>query len=280
MQFFMITFAIEMKILSKLIGVFIAILLFCNCEGFRKASNIKDPYQKYLKAKEYYSKNDYYHASILLEELVPLVKGDSLDEKVYFYYTFSVYNMGDYALAGYHFRAYVNNYPQSRHAEECSFMSAYCYYLNSPNYSLDQSDTKNAITELQTFINDYSYSSRVDSANILISKLRGKLELKYFEIAKQYFHINDYKAAITACQLYAKDFPDSKFIEEINLISIRSNYLLAVNSVEKKKLERLNAAIETYQKFLDLYPRSRYVKDVEIIYESCVKMKNNLLKEE
>ncbi|MFN5183281.1 MAG: outer membrane protein assembly factor BamD [Bacteroidota bacterium] len=254
--------------------------ILLSCDGYRKASNIKDTYQKYLKAREYYDKNDFYHSSLLFEELIPLVKGDSLDEKVYFYYTYSVYNMGDYALAGFHFRSYVSNYPQSKHSEECSFMSAYCYYLHSPNYSLDQSDTKSAILELQGFINDYPMSNRIDSATILISKLRGKLELKYYEIVKQFFHINDYKAAITACQLFAKDFPDSKYVEEINLINIRSNYLLAVNSVEKKKLERINLAIETYQKFVDLYPRSKWVKDAEVIYESCVKMKNNLLKED
>ena len=269
-----------MKFFSRFAVILFFIGLFVACDNYRKATKIKDTYQKYLKAMEYYGKNDFYHSSLLFEELIPLVKGDSLDEKVYFYYTYSNYNMGDFALAGFHFRNYVRTYPQSKHSEECSFMSAYCYFLNSPYYSLDQSDTKSAIIELQSFINDYPYSNRIDSATILISKLRGKLELKYFEIAKQYFHINDYKAAITACQLYAKDYPDSKYVEEINLINIRSNYLLAVNSVEKKKLERLNAAIETYQKFVDLYPKSKFVKDAEVIYESCVKMKNNLLKEE
>jgi outer membrane protein assembly factor BamD len=256
-------------------------LALTDCGGsFRKVTKLKDPYQKYLKAKEYYNKEDYFHALTLFEELVPLVKGDSLDEKVYFYYTYSNYNMGDYALAGYHFRNYVRSYPQSKHAEECAFMSAYCYYLNSPTYSLDQSDTKNAIIELQGFMNDYPYSNRIDSANVLVSKLRGKLELKYYEIAKQYYHMNDYKASITACNLYVKDYPDSPFVEEINYISIRANYLLAVNSIEKKKLERLNAAIETYQKFVDLYPRSKYVKDAEVIYESCQQLKTTLLNAE
>ncbi len=275
----MTIFARMFKKLSFYI-LLVVTMLFASCTDFKKAQKIKDDYQKYLKAKEYFNKEDYYHALILFEELVPLVKGDSLDEPVYFYYTYSNYNMGDFALAGYHFRNYVRTFPQSRHSEECSFMSAYCYYLNSPHYTLDQSDTRNAITELHTFINEYPNSSRLDSANILVSKLRGKLEIKYYEIAKQYFHMMDYKAAITACNLYVKDYPDSKYVEEINYINIKANYLLAVNSVEKKKLERLNAAIETYQKFLDLYPQSKYVKDAEIIYESCKKMKDNLLKVE
>ena len=268
-----------MKLFRNIFYLLISLITIYSCDSYRKASKIKDTYQKYKKAREYYDKNDFYHASLLFEELVPLVKGDSLDEKVYFYFTYSTYNMGDYSLAGYHFRSYVRNFPQSRHSEECSFMSAYCYYLTSPNYSLDQSDTKNAIIELQGFINEFPTSNRIDSATILITKLRGKLELKYYEIVKQYYQINDYKAAITACNLYVKDYPDSKFVEEINLINIRSNYLLAVNSVEKKKLERLNSAIETYQKFVDLYPKSKFVKDAQIVYESCVKMKNNLLKE-
>jgi outer membrane protein assembly factor BamD len=216
----------------------------------------------------------------LFEELIPLYKGLPEEEEIYYYFTYCNYNQGDFALAGHYFRTYVRTFPQSSHAEECAFMSAFCYYHNSPHYSLDQSDTKNAIIELQSFINDYPASGRLDSATILVTKLRGKLEKKYYEIAKQYFQINDYKAAITACVIYVKDYPDSPYIEEMNYINIKANYLLAVNSVELKKLERLNAAIETYQKFLDLYPQSKFVKDAESIYESCKRMKENLTKAE
>lgn len=257
---------------------FVSLFIFWACSGYSKISKNPDPVAKLKKAYEYFGKKDFYHSQLLFEELIALYKGQKEEEEIYYYYTYCNYNMGDFQLAGYHFRNFVRTFPHGKHTEEAAFMSALCYYVDSPNYTLDQTDTKSAISELQTFINDYPLTPRMDSANVLLSKLRGKLEIKYYSIAKQYFKIMDYKAAITACVIYAKDYPDAKYIEEINFINIKANYLLAVNSIEKKKLDRLNAAIETYQKFVDLYPKSQFVNESQTIYESCVTMKNNLLK--
>jgi outer membrane protein assembly factor BamD (BamD/ComL family) len=51
---------------------------------------------------------------------------------------------------------------------------------------------------------------------------------------------------------------------------------LAINSLETKKLERLNLAMESYLKLVDLYPKSNYAQKAEAIYESCLKIKSNI----
>ncbi|MBC7864301.1 MAG: outer membrane protein assembly factor BamD [Bacteroidia bacterium] len=265
--------------IKRFLFILIPILaLTISCGKFSKLVKSSDYKLKLVKAREYFDKKDYYHAQMLFDELIPLYKGQPEEEEIYFYFCYCNYNQGDFSLAGYHFRNFVRTFPQSVHAESCSFMSALCYYHNSPQYTLDQTDTKNAILELQEFVNNYPTSTKLDTANILVSRLRLKLETKYYEITKQYFHINDYKAAITSCNIYVKDYPDAKFVEEINYINIKANYLLAANSIVSKKLVRLNAAIETYRKFVDLYPASKWADDAKFIYESCLKMKENLLK--
>ena len=155
-------------------------------------------------------------------------------------------------------------------------MNAFCYYLNSPNYKLDQSYTKNAIKEFQAFIDTYPQSSRLDTCNILIDKLREKLERKDYEIIKQYYKLSDWKASIVASKNFIKEYPSSNYNDEMYFLIIDSYYTLALNSIHSKKEERLNGAIENYVKFLDLYPKSLYLSRAENIYNSSKRFKDKL----
>lgn len=87
---------------------------------------------------------------------------------------------------------------------------------------------------------------------------------------------DNYKAAITSVNNFIKEYPESNYIDEMLYYSINSYYLLAINSVKNKKLERLNLAMENYLKLVDLYPKSNYLRRAESVYESCKKMKSNL----
>lgn len=195
---------------------------------------------------------------------------------MYYYYTWSEYYLGDYILSQYHFKNFTRQFPASPHAEECYFMNAYCYFLTSANYKLDQTSTKNAIKEFQSFVDTYPESARIDSCNHVIDKLRFKLEKKDYEITKQYFKLDDWKAAIVATKNFIKEYPSSNYNEEMYLMMIKSYYLLAINSVHSKKAERLDGAIENYVKFVDLYPKSSYLSDAESIYEDAKRIKEKL----
>ncbi len=264
-----------MKKISTYIFIITSILLV-SCDGYNRLLKSSNYELKLQKAQEYYSKGNYIKATALFEELIPVYKGSDKAEEIYYYFSYCNYYQGDYSLSQYHFKNYFRSYPTAKHAEECLFMNAYCYYLNSPAYKLDQTDTKNAMAELQNFIDLYPESSRIDSCNKINDILRGKLERKELDITNQYYHIADYKAAIAAGQNFVKDFPESNRIDEVLFTIVDSYYLLAVNSLETKKLERLNLAMESYLKLVDLYPKSSFLPKAESVYESCVKMKNNI----
>lgn len=228
------------------------------------------------KAKEYYDKEHYIKSSQLYEELIPIVKGTERAEEVYYYYAWSEYNMGDYIISQYHFKNFTKQFPLSKHTEECYFMNAYCYYLTSANYKLDQTSTKAAIKEFQSFVDIYPESTKIDSCNTLIDQLHYKLEKKDYEIVKQYFKVDDWKAAIVSTKNFIKEYPASQYNDEMFYLMIDSYYLLAINSIRSKKEERLDFAIENYVKFVDLYPKSPYLSGAESIYSSCKKIKENL----
>ncbi len=260
----------------------LSVFLFASCEAWRfnRLTKSSDFEKKLVKANEYYNKENYVKAYQLYEELIPIYKGTDKAEEIYYYYAYCNFHQGDYLMSQYHFKNFTRQFPSSKHTEECHFMNAFCYYLSSPYYTLDQTDTKSAIKEFQSFVDNYPESTRIDSANALVDKLRQKLENKDYDIMKQYFKLSDYKAAIAAGKNFIKEFPDSKYVEEAYYIIIDSYYFLAINSIPSKKMERLNGAIDNYLKFVDLYPQSKFLNKVEGIYTSCKQVKENITKTE
>src|ERR1700740_910205 len=131
------------------VGIVITViaLVTTSCSNFDKIVKSSDYHRKDTMAAYYYNKENYMNALTLYEALIPVFNGTQRAEESYYYYAYCNYHMGDYGLAAYHFKMYVRNFPKSNHAEECAFMNAYCYYLNSPKYSLDQEDTKTAVFE-------------------------------------------------------------------------------------------------------------------------------------
>ena len=221
---------------------------------------------KYQRAVEYYTKGECFKALPLLEELIGLTRGTQRAEDVYYYFGKSQYCVKDYYLANYYFKTFSKTFSNSARAEECQFMAAYCSYMVSPNYTLDQSDTKLSIDEFQLFLDKFPNSALRDSANNMVETLNYKLELKDTDIARQYVKTMKYKAAVSALKDLLKNYPATKFKEEVLYLIIFSNFEYASGSVENKKLERFRATNESYITFASAFPESRWLKEAESYY--------------
>lgn len=263
----------------KALFLFSFLLFLFGCSKYQRLLKSDDYNAKYEAAINLYEKGKYERALPLLEELTPLFRGTDKAEKVYYYYCYTNYNLDFLYEAAYHFKSFSSTFPSSKHVEEALFMSGYCKYLLSPLPSLDPTDTYNAINELQLFANTYPEHKLLDSTNVLMDKLRSKLEDKSFNNAKQYYQIYDYKAALIALNNTLRDFPDTKYSEEIALLLIKSNYYLAVNSIKEKKLQRFNETIEAYLNFVDSYKESKYLKEAESLYTKALEHKKKITKE-
>jgi outer membrane protein assembly factor BamD len=254
--------------------VIVFILLLSACSDFNKVVKSADYEFKYKKAIEYYENREFVRSSTLLKELISIVRGTSKADKVYYYYAKSEFGMKDNTLAGHYFKSLVKEFPRSEFAEESQFMVGYCFYLDSPSPRLDQGLTQNAIDALQLFINLYPKSTRVDEATRLIIELRDKMVYKSYLSGKLYYDMNNYKAAVVALTSSLKDFPDTKYREELMYMLLKAKYLLAIKSVEEKKHERLSSALDEYFTFVDEYPNSEYLKEVEKFHEATTKLLN------
>lgn len=266
--------AMLMKMRNFTSIAFVLMLLFSACNDYNKIVKSTDYEFKYKKALEYYEGGEFVRSSTLLKELINIVRGTSRADKVYYYYAKSQFGIKDYLMAGHYFKSLIKEFPRSEYAEESQFMVGYCFYLDSPSARLDQEVTQNAIAALQLFINLYPKSTRIDEANRLIIELRDKLVYKSYLSGKLYFDLNNYKAAVVALSSSLKDFPDTKYREELMYMLLKAKYLLAVNSVEEKKRERLSSALDEYYTFVDEYPESKYRKEVERYYNTTAKLLN------
>ena len=62
------------------------------------------------------------------------------------------------------------------------------------------------------------------------------------------------------------DFPSYDNREETYYLIVKSTYELAINSIEKKINERLQETISSFEQFVDNYPESRYLNELQDVH--------------
>lgn len=244
-------------------------LMQAGCSKYQRILKSNDFEKKYEMSKLYYENNKHQKAFPLLEELITVFRGTAKAEEVYFLYAYTNYKLGDFMLAGYHFNNFIKTFPRSDKAEEAQFMVAKCYFLDSPEETLDQSSTYKAISEIQLFINRYPNSDRVAECNDLMDRLRAKLEAKSYRHAKLYYRLGDYKAAIFALRNTIRDFPDSRHRDELGSMLVKASLELAVNSIEIKQVERFQDTVRECDDYLEKYPESTYWREVSRVRDEA-----------
>ena len=253
--------------MKKFWGFLLVIVLMTSCGEYQSLLKSNDYNLVYKKAIEYYNKGDYQRAMNLLDGVRSVFVGQAKAQNIAYYRAFCSYNMKDYQIASDLFKQFIQTYPESSFAEECLYMMGFCDYKASPKPRLDQQVTEKAIREFQLYLSRYPYSMRKDKVNTYMDEMRDKLSYKAYLSAKNYYLREHYKAAVISLQNCLKDYPGSKYREEIMYMLFVSKYQMAVNSVEDKKVERYNNAREEYYYFADEYPNSRYAADVKKMYE-------------
>ncbi|MFD2594234.1 outer membrane protein assembly factor BamD [Sphingobacterium griseoflavum] len=259
----------------SIIACAVFVLLATGCksrfEKLRASNNIA---MKYEEAVKYYEKKKFSKALVLFDDLMGKYRGQAEAEDLYYYTAYTNYRLRDYTSARFHFKNFATTYPNSARAEECRFMSAYCFYQDSPRYSLDQENTRKAIDELQLFINLYPEGEKAKEAGELIQNLRDKLEQKAYANAKLYFDMgqpDDYRAAVIAFESMLREYPDTRYAEEIEFLIVKSQYLFAQNSMPYRQEARYNEAIDYYQAFVEHYPQSKFKHDADQLRASAEK---------
>jgi outer membrane protein assembly factor BamD len=149
-------------------------------------------------------------------------------------------------------------------------MNAYCAYLESFEPELDQTDTYKAIETFRIFINVYPESKYVPECNNYLDLLREKLSYKAYRSAKLYFDMGEYKSAIVSLKNISRDFPEMVQKEEVDFLVVKSNYLLAQNSIIEKQKERYQNTLNAFEEFSEQYTESsKHMKEAKELREKA-----------
>ncbi|MDO4763290.1 MAG: outer membrane protein assembly factor BamD [Flavobacteriaceae bacterium] len=223
-------------------------------------------------ANEFYAQKKWSKALSLYDRLPNLVAGTNDAPEVVFRSAYANYYDKNYKLAGHQFRSFSHTFVKDPRREEAAYMSAICYFEDSNEYNLDQSSTEMAINNLQDFLNNYPNSERAKDINEKIESLTTKLEKKYYEHAKQYFKMGDYRASVTAFENLLEDYPSTIFKQQSMDYIMRGKYELGMHSVFDLKKDRLENAIAFSRQVEKDYPETSSTKE-------ALQMRNKLLKE-
>lgn len=223
-------------------------------------------------ANEFYAQKKWSKAIALYDRLPNLVAGTEDAPEVVFKSAYANYYDKNYKLAGHQFRNFSTTFTRDPRREEAAYMSAICYFEDSSEYNLDQTSTESAINYLQDFINNYPNSERSKDINEKIEKLTARLEKKYYEQAKQYFRIADYRAAVVAFENLLDEFPSTKLRQESMDFMLKSKYELGMHSIYSLKKDRLENAIAFSRQIEKEYPETSLAKN-------AVNMREKLSKE-
>ncbi|WP_421877449.1 outer membrane protein assembly factor BamD [Marinoscillum sp.] len=260
-----------MRTTVRNIALITLILVGASCTKFRKLQKSTDWKEKYEAALAYYEDKDYYRSSVLLEEILPIIRGTEEAEKANFIYAYTYFYQNQHILSAHYFKTFTEIYGRSEYVEEAAYMHAYSLYMQSPQASLDQTSTYEAIAALQIFLNKYPFSKYAEKAEGLIDELQIKLETKAYDNAKLYFQLRRYKAALIAFDNFARDYPDSKYNPEIAFLAVQTAFDLAEVSIPTKKEERYRNTVDRYERMVDRYPDSPYLRQAEEFYTKSLK---------
>lgn len=259
-----------MRRLSGNILLILLLVASVACTKFRKIQKSGDWKVKHAAALDYYENKDYFRSNTLLEEILPIIRGTEEAEYANFIYGYTFYYQKQFILSAHYFKLFTEIYARSEYVEEAAYMAANSLYMQSPQASLDQTSTYEALTSLQNFLNKYPYSEYADEADQHINTLQVKLEKKAYENAKLYHQLRRYKAALIAFDNFQYDYPDSKYNEELAFLGIETAHELAGVSIKSKQEERFKKVVELYQKFIDKFPNSKFLKEAEEYYGDSI----------
>ena len=266
-----------------LIPIF-AVVIFSGCaHEFNQVYKSQDYAYKYEYAKEAFANGKYSQAISLLQELVTFQKGTDNAEESLYMLAMAQYRDMDYEGAAMTFKKYRQSYPKGIYAEMASFYIGESLYMSTPEPRLDQTQTVNAISAFQEYLDIYSDARLKDTAQKRLFELQDKLVKKEYYSAQLYYNLgtyfgnctsggSNYEACIITAQNAINDYPYNSLREEFAVLIMMSKFELAQQSVEEKKLDRYRDAEDECYGFINEYPDSENVKLAEKYIASCKKI--------
>ena len=244
------------NLFKRFVPLFLVILplVIASCTSksqIRPGDSLEVAYEKALRL---YERERYTDATRAFETVLSIGRGTEIAEDSQFLLAESYFKNRDYLVAASEYRRFYTNYPRSEKRIDAEYNEALCYYELSPRYKLDQTDTFRAIELMQLFIGRYPGTDRATDAANMIDSMRDKLAQKEYSAAELYMRIRSYEAAAVYYDLTIDAYPETTWAEKALAKQILAYISFAEISVPSRQAERYQLAIDSYQKYVQLFP--------------------------
>ncbi len=229
--------------MRKIIALF-ALLVLINACSTKVDTSTLSPEEYYNYVKGLYDDGDYRSAIPEFQSILLQYPGSTINDDAQYYLAMSYFKEDQFILAAYEFSKLIRDIPASPYVPDAQFMLADCYYELSPDYRLDQSYTKKAIQEFQSFLDYFPTSPKVKEVEEKIDELHNKLAHKEFSIAHLYYRMEYYKAASIYYTIVLNEFYDTDYAPRALVGRIEAE--LEMNKKED--------ALKDIRKFYNDYP--------------------------
>jgi len=255
--------------MNKFTGILLLLFIFSACSSsniIRTGDTIDVAFEK---AKNLYDEEKYTDAANAFETVVSVGRGTDVGQEAQFLLAESYFKDRRFMLAAAEYERYALFYPNSSRREMVDFKQGKSYYFLSPRYKLDQTNTRKAIEQFRLFNSRYPNSDLVTESGELITELRTKLAKKKFEAANFYMRTDRFQSAVLYYDLVIDDFPETEWAEKSLVEQIEAYIRYADNSIRSKQPERYRLAIDSYEKYIQLFPRGENRPKAEDLYDEA-----------
>ena len=155
-----------------------------------------------------------------------------------------------FVLAINEFREFLNFYPTHKRADYAQYKLAMAHVYQMRDPMRDQTETRDAIRELQTFVDRYPTSPLIEEGRTHLREAKDRLDDWELGVGVQYFRIKWYPGALGRLQPLIRNDPEYTNRDQ-------AYYYLGESLV---KLNRPAEALPYYERLIKEFERSDYLE--------------------
>jgi len=151
------------------------------------------------------------------------------------------------------YREFLSYYPTNRRADYAQYKLGICHFRQMRAPQRDQTETREAIKELETFVERYQNSSLITEAKTKLREAKDRLSEADYQVGYFYFRNRWYPGAVDRLQTLVKDDPEYSHRDA-------AYFFLGESLV---KLRREAEALPYYEKLVSEFEQSEYLAEAQ-----------------
>jgi len=153
------------------------------------------------------------------------------------------------------FREFLSYYPTHRRADYAQFKLGLAHFRQMRAPQRDQTETREAVKELQVFVERYANSSLIEEGRAKLRAARDRLSESSYEVAYFYYKQRWYPGAINRFKELIKDDPGFTRRDAV--------YFYYAESLLKSKNGMEAEALPLYERLVNEFEKSEYLVEAQ-----------------